>query len=136
MGTDETLLERARGILARAPLIDGHNDVLWELRTKVAYDLDAYDLAEARPELMTDLARIRVGGLGGQFWSVYVPSDLPGDTAVTATLEQIDGVHALTATHPEAFEGARTAEDVERIAAAGRIASLIGIEGGHSIGCS
>ena len=85
--SDDGLLERARDILARSPLIDGHNDVLWELRTKVAYDLDAYDLAQARPELMTDVARLRAGGVGGQFWSVYVPSDLPGDTAVTAMID-------------------------------------------------
>src|SRR6478672_10569428 len=133
---DDDPLERARGVLRRAPLIDGHNDVLWELRTKAAYDLDRLDLAQDRPELMTDIARIRAGGLGGQFWSVYVPSDLPGDTAVTATLEQIDALFALVRRHPDRLEPARTAEDVERISAAGRVASMIGVEGGHSIGCS
>src|SRR5437764_8106323 len=103
MDSDERLLERARALLRRAPLIDGHNDVLWALRTKVAYDLDRYDLAEARPELMTDIPRIRAGGLGGQFWSVYVASDMPGDTAVTATLEQIDGFHAMVERYPDAL---------------------------------
>ncbi len=134
--SDEALLQRAREILSRAPLIDGHNDVLWELRTKVAYDLDAYDLAEPRPELMTDLARLRAGGLGGQFWSVYVPSDLPGDTAVTATLEQIDALHAMVDRYPDALALARTADDVERAAANGKVASMIGVEGGQSIGSS
>src|SRR4051812_24992279 len=102
MDTDGTPIERARAVLARAPLIDGHNDVLWELRTKAAYDLDRYDLAQDRSELMTDLPRARAGGLGGQFWSVYVPSDLPGDTAVTATLEQIDALHAMVDRYPDA----------------------------------
>src|SRR4051812_22210371 len=136
VGTEATLLDRAREVLSRAPLIDGHNDVLWELRTKVAYDLDAYDLAEHRPELMTDLDRVRAGGLGGQFWSVYVPSDLPGDTAVTATLEQIDGLHAMVDRYPDALALARTADDVERAAGDGKVASMMGVEGGQSIGSS
>ena len=136
MLVDEDLLERAREVLAHAPLVDGHNDVLWELRTKVAYDLDRFDLAEPRPELMTDLARMRAGGMGGQFWSVYVPSDLPGDTAVTATLEQIDGLHAMVDRYPDALSLARTADDVERAAADGKVASMIGVEGGQSIGSS
>ncbi|MFL5797716.1 MAG: dipeptidase [Actinomycetota bacterium] len=133
---EESLLERAREVLRRAPLVDGHNDVLWELRTKVAYDFGRLDLASPRPELMTDIPRIRAGGLGGQFWSVYVPSDLPGDTAVTATLEQIDGLHAMVARYPDDFAFARTADDVERAAAEGRVASMVGVEGGQSIGSS
>jgi membrane dipeptidase len=133
---DDALLRRARDVLRTAPLIDGHNDVLWELRTKAAYDLDRLDLAQDRPELMTDLARIRAGGVGGQFWSVYVPSDLPGDTAVTATLEQIDGLHAMVDRYPDALSLARTAADVDRAAQAGRVASMIGVEGGQSIGAS
>src|SRR6266511_2700119 len=123
--TDEALLERARDVLRRAPLIDGHNDVLWELRTRVAYDLDRLDLSSSCPDLMTDIPRARAGGLGGQFWSVYVPSDLPGDTAVTATLEQIDACHAMVARFPDAFVFARTAADVERAAAEGRVASMV-----------
>jgi membrane dipeptidase len=133
---DGGLLDRAHEVLRNAPLIDGHNDVLWELRTKAAYDLDRLDLAEDRPELMTDIARIRSGGLGGQFWSVYVPSDLPGDTAVTATLEQIDGLHAMVDRYPDVFVWARTAGDVERAASGGRVASMVGVEGGQSIGSS
>jgi membrane dipeptidase len=133
---DPQLVERARAVLRRAPVIDGHNDVLWELRLRVRHDLDRMDLAQPRPELMTDLDRIRSGCLGGQFWSVYVPSDLPGDTAVTATLEQIDGFHAMLRRYPSVLEIARAADDVERITAAGRVASMIGVEGGQSIGGS
>jgi membrane dipeptidase len=110
-------IERAREILRGAPLIDGHNDLLWELRKRVRYDLSKLDPADAQPELMTDFARLREGAVGGQFWSVYVPSD-------------------LVARHPDTLEFATTADDVERIAAAGRVASLIGMEGGQSIGSS
>jgi len=133
---DPALLQRAREILDSRPVIDGHNDLLWELRLRARYDLDRMDVADSRPELMTDVERIRSGRLGGQFWSVYVRSDMPGDTAVTATLEQIDGFHALMARYPGVFEPATTADDVERATAAGRVASMIGVEGGHSIGCS
>ena len=94
-------LERAREVLRRAPLIDGHNDLLWELRKRVALRPRRSSTSpEPQPELMTDLRRLREGAVGGQFWSVYVPSDLPGDTAVTATLEQIDGLRALVAHTP------------------------------------
>jgi membrane dipeptidase len=82
---------------------------------------------------MTDIARLRTGGVGGQFWSVYVPGELQGQTAVTATLEQIDIVHRMMRKYPETFELALTSGDVERIARKGKIASLIGMEGGHSI---
>ena len=146
MTVESSLLGRARAILDRAPVIDGHNDVLWEARNKAGYDFEVLDLAEPCSDLMTDIPRIRQGRLGGQFWSVYVPSDLPGDTAVTATLEQIDGLHAMVRCYPDAFELARTADDVERVAGrgrapahgrmAGRVASMVGVEGGHSIGSS
>jgi membrane dipeptidase len=110
-----------------APLIDGHNDLLWELR-------QGKDPAD--PTLMTDLPRMAAGGVGGQFWSVYVPSDLPADTAVTMTLEQIDALLDMVRSNPDRLELAQSADDVERIAAAGRVASMIGVEGGHSIGGS
>src|SRR6266581_680978 len=126
-------LERAREILRRAPVIDGHNDVLWQARDQVGYDFERLDLAGSCPDLMTDIPRIREGGLGGQFWSVYVPSDLPGDTAVTATLEQIDALRAMLARYPDTLSAARTAEDVDRAAAEGRVASMVGVEGGHAI---
>ena len=130
------LLEHARDLLARAPVIDGHNDLLWEAREKVGYDFDRLDIASPCPDVMTDIPRILEGRLGGQFWSVYVPSNLPGDSAVTATLEQIDALHAMVARYPDVFELARTADDVERVTAAGRVASMIGVEGGQSIGSS
>jgi membrane dipeptidase len=114
-------------LLRAAPLIDGHNDLLWELRQ----GRDPED-----PTLMTDLPRMAAGGVGGQFWSVYVPSDLPADRAVTMTLEQIDALLDMVRRNPDRLELARSADDVERIAAAGRVASMIGVEGGHSIGGS
>jgi membrane dipeptidase len=117
-------------------VIDGHNDFLWEARDRVGYDFDRLDIAGPLPDLMTDIPRIRVGGVGGQFWSVYVPSDLPGDSSVTATLEQIDALHAMVRRYPDAFKLARTADDVERASASGRVASMIGVEGGQSIGSS
>jgi membrane dipeptidase len=114
-------------LLRAAPLIDGHNDLLWELR-------QGRDPAD--PGLMTDLPRMAAGGVGGQFWSVYVPSDLPADAAVTMTLEQIDALLDMVRRNPDRLELARSADDAERIAAAGRVASMIGVEGGHSIGGS
>lgn len=114
-------------LLRAAPLIDGHNDLLWELR-------QGRDPAD--PTLMTDLPRMAAGGVGGQFWSVYVPSDLPDDAAVTATFEQIDALLDMVRRNPDRLELARSADDVERIAAAGRVASMIGVEGGHAIGGS
>lgn len=130
------LLDRARALLSDHPVIDGHNDLPWELRTEAAYDLDARDIRQPQPAQHTDIPRLRAGGVGGQFWSVYVPSALQGDAAVSATLEQIDCVYALCARYPETFELVRTADEVERAIAAGRIASLIGMEGGHSIASS
>jgi membrane dipeptidase len=123
-------------LLTGAPLVDGHNDLLWEMRQKVAYDFDRQDISGAVPSLHTDLPRLRAGAVGAQVWSVYVPSDLPGDQAVTATLEQLDGLHQMVRRYPEDFELALTADDVDRIAAEGRIASLAGMEGGQSIGAS
>ena len=127
------LLERARVLHKQSPLIDGHNDYPWELREKAASDLDRLDIAQPQPSIMTDIPRLRRGGVGGQFWSVYVPADLAGQRAVTATLEQIDIVHRMVRKYPEVFELALTASDVERIFKNGKIASLIGMEGGHSI---
>lgn len=126
-------LERARELLSRHPVVDGHNDLPWAMRDAVSYDLDAMDVSEPQPTLHTDIPRLRAGGVGAQFWSVYVPSDPEFGHPVSATLEQIDFVYALCRRYPETFELARTADDVERIIAAGRIASLIGMEGGHSI---
>lgn len=128
--------EGLRQLLASAPLFDGHNDLLWELRDQAGYDFDQIDIADRCASVQTDLPRLRAGGVGAQFWSVYVPSDLPGDTAVIATLEQLDGFHRLLQRYSADLELALTAADVDRIAATGRIASLAGMEGGQSIGCS
>ncbi len=127
------LLERARALHKQSPLIDGHNDYPWELREKAARDLDRLDISRPQPSIMTDIARLRAGGVGGQFWSVYVPGEMLGQTAVTATLEQIDIVHRMLRKYPDTFELALTAGDIERIFRKGKIASLIGMEGGHAI---
>jgi membrane dipeptidase len=129
-------LDRIRELLRAAPLIDGHNDLLWEMRLRIEKGESIPDVAARQPTLMTDIPRLKEGGVGGQFWSVYVPSYFQDERAVIATLEQIDALHALVARHPAEFALARTADDVERIAKSGRVASLIGVEGGHSIGSS
>lgn len=124
----------ARRIHAAALLIDGHNDLPWQLRELVGGSLDQCDIAQPQPKLHTDLARLRQGGVGGQFWSVYVPAETDRTgTALRDTLEQIDLVHRMIARYPDSLELALTADDIERIHAAGKIASLIGVEGGHSI---
>ncbi len=128
------LLERARALHRQALLIDGHNDYPWALREHdPARDIDTLDIAKPQPSIMTDIARLKSGGVGGQFWSVYTPVELQGQGAVTATLEQIDIVHRMVRKYPAAFELALTADDIERIHKAGKIASLIGMEGGHSL---
>src|ERR1043166_212029 len=127
-------LTRARALHRQALLIDGHNDYPWALREHdPARDLDKLDIRQPQPSIMTDIARLKAGGVGGQFWSVYVPVELQGQSAVTATLEQIDIVHRMMRKYPDAFELALTPADVERIHKHGKIASMIGMEGGHSI---
>ncbi|MBF9073286.1 dipeptidase [Streptacidiphilus fuscans] len=131
---DAELLEQARQLLAEYPVVDGHNDLPWKLREQVHYDLAQRDIAtDQREHLHTDLARLRAGGVGAQFWSVYVRSDFAGDKAVSATLEQIDCVRALVARYPAQLELAFSADDMEQARADGRLASLMGAEGGHSI---
>jgi membrane dipeptidase len=122
-------------LLREAPLIDGHNDLLYALR-EAREKGDQLDPAGPCPTLHTDLPRLREGGVGGQFWSVYVPSDLPPVDAVTQTLGQIDALFELVRANPDRLELARSADDVERISGSGRVASMIGVEGGHSIGGS
>ena len=125
---------RARALHKQTPLIDGHNDYPWALRgLDPGRDFGKADISKPVPSLMTDIPRLRQGGLGGQFWSVYTPSTMQGKEAVRVTLEQIDIVHRMTKRWPETFEMAYTAADVERSFKAGRIVSLIGMEGGHSI---
>ncbi|WP_059007233.1 dipeptidase [Streptomyces specialis] len=127
-------LDRARALLAEHPVVDGHNDLPWALREQVGYDLDRRDIAtDLSAHLHTDLPRLRAGGVGAQFWSVYVRTDLAGDAAVSACLEQIDVVRRLNERYADALRPAYTADDMETARAEGRIASLMGAEGGHSI---
>lgn len=128
---------RALRILERAPLIDGHNDVVWQYRQRTGNRLDGIDLAQDTsrldPPMHTDIPRLRQGRVGGQFWSVYVSTDLSGPDAVKAQLEQLDTARRMIARYDE-FELATTAEQV-RQASTGqdRIASMLGMEGGHVI---
>jgi membrane dipeptidase len=133
---------RVEQILERTPLIDGHNDLPWEIRDRFKSDLAAIDLAADTSHLpapadgaplMTDIPRLRAGLVGGQFWSVWVPTELKGHEAVQVTLEQIDLVKRMAARYPNDLEMAYTAADVRRIHQAHKVASMIGIEGGHQI---
>ncbi|WP_405751694.1 dipeptidase [Streptomyces sp. NBC_01411] len=127
-------LTEALDLLAEYPVVDGHNDLPWALRENVRYDLDALDIARDQTgHLHTDLHRLRKGGVGAQFWSVYVRSDMAGEDAVSATLEQIDVVDQLLTRYPNDLVRALTADDMEKARSQGRIASLMGAEGGHSI---
>ena len=139
---DSNFAARVERILAATPLIDGHNDLPWEMRDRSKGALASIDLRsdttklpvpEGGAPLMTDIPRLRAGHVGGQFWSVWVPTDLKGNDAVQATLEQIDLVKRMVAAYPADFEMAYKAADIRRIHRSGKIASLIGVEGGHSI---
>jgi len=129
-------LAHVHRILRQVPLIDGHNDVPWQYRTR-SNDFSQLDLrkdlSKLDPPMATDIPRLRAGGVGGQFWSVYVPTGSNGPAAVQTVLEQIDVVHRMVRQYPETFELALTAADIKRIHRKGKIASLIGMEGGHSI---
>ena len=125
----------ARGLLERFPILDGHNDLAWEMREQFGYDLDAYPVDVRGDRTKTDLVRLTEGGVGAQFWSVFVPCAL-GDRSVAATIEQVDFVLRMVARYPDRLALALTADDVEQALAAGRIASLLGAEGGHSIDSS
>jgi membrane dipeptidase len=131
--SDSLTLEHAREIMRTIPLIDGHNDLPFELREKAGGDLDSLDIANPQDSLMTDIARLREGLVGAQFFAAYVPSELTGHGAARFALMQVDLIHRLAARYPDTFEFARTAEDIRRIFDQGKIAALIGIEGGHAI---
>ena len=130
------LIRRARDLHKRNPLIDGHNDLPWKYRQRADYQFSSLDIATLQPGVHADIPKLREGGVGGQFWSVYVSTDLNPDEYVRATIEQIDFVYKMVEQYPDSFEIALTADDVESIFEKGKIASLIGIEGGHSIDCS
>lgn len=114
-------------------VMDGHNDLAWAMRELCGYDLSAVDLVGGEPRLQTDLPRLAAGGVGAQFWSVFVPCELAGDAAVTATLEQIDFVRRLVDRHPDRLALAGSAAEVASVVESGRIACLMGVEGGHQI---
>ncbi|MGQ5636174.1 MULTISPECIES: dipeptidase [unclassified Streptomyces] len=127
-----TSAETARELLREFPVVDGHNDLPWALRKAAGYDLDKLDIAgHQHAHLHTDIPRLREGGVGAQYWSVYVPAEQP--EPVAATLEQIDCVRRMLARYPADLAPALTAADMETARGEGRIASLMGAEGGHSI---
>ncbi len=125
-----------RDLLAEAVLVDGHNDLPWAARQLAAYDWDDLDIAAVQPRVHTDIPRLRAGGVGAQFWSVYVPATLSESEILTATFEQVAAVQEMTRRYPADLVAARTVEDVVAAHRDGRIASLMGAEGGHSIGGS
>jgi membrane dipeptidase len=118
-------------VLAEAPVIDGHNDLPAVLRTQAGYSVAGLD--QIVPNQQTDLVRLRQGGVGAQFWSAWVPTGSSEAEAVVATLEQIDAIHRLTAAYPDQLAFARTAADIRAAWAEGKLACLIGVEGGHSM---
>src|SRR5438105_3850450 len=104
---------RISALLAHHPVVDGHNDLLWEARERVGYDFDRLDIEAGGTPTHTDLPRLREGGVGAQFWSVFVPATLSGDDAVSATLEQVDAGHQMVARYAGQLAFARTADEVE-----------------------
>lgn len=140
--SDPALAARVERVLKTMPIIDGHNDLPWEIRERFDSDPMRVDLAESTANLplhedavplMTDILRLRAGHVGAQFWSVWIPTSIQGPEAVETTLEQIDLVHRMVAAYPAVFEMASSADDILRIEKNGKIAALIGIEGGHQI---
>ena len=136
----DALDRRVERVLNATPIIDGHNDLPWEIREKYDFwrkplDLDA-DTSRLEHPLQTDLIRLKKGHVGAQFWSVWIPTTLKGPEAVQTTLEEIDIVRRMVAHYPARLELASTAADIRRIEKEGKIASLIGVEGGHQIGNS
>ncbi len=128
------LTEAALAIHRDAPVVDGHNDLPWALRKKADLSFRNVDLLRPQPQFHTDIPRLRKGGVGVQFWSAYVPVEtIKKGAAVTQTLEQIDVIHRMVARYPADMEMAGTTADIARIRRAGKIAGLIGVEGGHSI---
>lgn len=127
-------MERARRVLSQVPLVDGHNDLPWAIRQDetAPRDVAAYDLRGNVPG-HTDVARLRDGMVGAQFWSIYIPCDAVNEGAAMTQLEQIDIATRVFDTYPDVLEEAYDASDIERIFGKGRVASLMGMEGGHAI---
>ena len=125
------LTDEAIAIHMEAILVDGHNDLPWQFRTKQDFSFKDIDISRSQKRIHTDIPRLRQGGVGAQFWAAYVPVERTD--AVKKTLEQIDIIHRFIRKYPDAFEFAGSVDDIVRIRKAGKIASLIGVEGGHSI---
>lgn len=124
---------RARRLMQEVPLIDGHNDLPWELRVRFSLNWDSLDISRLQPSVHTDIPRLREGLVGAQFWSTYAPAEFAGRGAARVGMEEGDLVHQMIARYPETFALARTADDIESIHRSGKIASLLGLEGGHMI---
>jgi membrane dipeptidase len=136
-GTTDSFLERARELLATTPLIDGHNDLAIALRGKVGgIGVSSVDLRQPVEGLDTDIPRLRAGRVGGQFWSVWVPAELPEERALPMALEQLDIADGFAGRYPDVFRRATTADEIEAAFASDRIASLLGLEGGAMIASS
>ena len=128
------LTERAKKLHAQCIVVDGHNDLPWVLRTKAASSFRQADISKPQPKFHTDIPRLKKGGVGAQFWSAYPPASTRlNRSAAHYTLEQIDVVHRMVKRYPETFEMAGTVADIRRIRKKGKIACLIGVEGGHAI---
>lgn len=134
---DAALKARVERLLTATPVIDGHNDLPWEIRVNHEAKVEALDLTKDTSKLpkplQTDIPRLKKGHVGAQFWSVWITADNLGPRAVVMTLEEIDIVKRFVAANPGSFEMAGTAADIRRISKAGKIASLMGVEGGHQI---
>lgn len=125
------LTDEARAIHREAILVDGHNDLPWQFRTKSDFSFQHIDISREQKRIHTDIPRLKQGGVGAQFWAAYVPVERTD--AIRKTLEQIDVIHRLIRDYPDTFEFAGSVDDILRIRKKGKIASLIGVEGGHCI---
>jgi membrane dipeptidase len=128
----DAALQHAKELLRSTPLIDGHNDLPWLIREETGGDVAAFHL-ERNNDFDTDIPRLREGMVGAQFWSVWIPGETPAGEAKRLQLEQIHTARQIIDTHPETFELALTADDIERLFSEGKIASLIGMEGGYAL---
>lgn len=129
---DDEALARAMEVLRNAPIVDGHNDLPWVIREKFGGDVEGYDIS-VRAQFDTDIPRLLAGMVGTQFWSVYVPSSLSPLDAIQTQLEQIDIARRIIGMYPEIFMFATSVSDINAARERGKIASLLGMEGGHTI---
>jgi len=137
VATSDPFVERALDLLQKSPLIDGHNDLAFALRMRVGgMGVSKVDLRRPVEGVDTDIPRLRAGRVGGQFWSVWVPAELPEERALPMALEQLDIADGFAGRYQDVFGRATTADDVDTVFASGRIASLLGLEGGSMIASS